>query len=144
MESIYRIFHKSGAIGELGYLGKYGKMKEGNVVANHVFPISSVRILHLGQAVMALCYFSVCKFFRILPNNRVLIWPRSCGTPVYILSELRINSTFKRKYPPAQAHSCSNTWYRNIGWHSVVHQFFTVLVFHLIFGFLVFHSLYRI
>jgi hypothetical protein len=30
------------------------KCKEGKVVANHVFPISSVRILYLGRAVTAL------------------------------------------------------------------------------------------
>jgi hypothetical protein len=30
------------------------KCKEGKVVANHVFPISSVRILYLGSAVTAL------------------------------------------------------------------------------------------
>jgi hypothetical protein len=46
--------HKSGAIGELGYLAKYGKMKRGKVVANRVFPISVVRILYLGRAVTAL------------------------------------------------------------------------------------------
>jgi hypothetical protein len=34
----------------------------------------------------------------------------------YCLSEWRIESTFKQKYPYAQAHYQSNTWKRNIGW----------------------------
>jgi RecA/RadA recombinase len=34
---------------------------------------------------------------------------------VYVLSEWRIDSTFKQKYPSVQMHSCSNTRYRNIG-----------------------------
>jgi hypothetical protein len=33
--------HKFEAIGELGYLAKYGKCKKGKVVENHVFLISS-------------------------------------------------------------------------------------------------------
>jgi hypothetical protein len=36
---VYSMSHKFGAIGELGYMEKY---KEGKVVANYVFPISSV------------------------------------------------------------------------------------------------------
>jgi hypothetical protein len=49
-----QLSHKSGAIGELGYLAKYGGKKEGKVVENHVFPNSSVRILYLGRAVTVL------------------------------------------------------------------------------------------
>jgi hypothetical protein len=51
MLQIYRMSNKSRAIGELGYLAEYGKMKEGKVVTNHVFPISSVQILYLRRAV---------------------------------------------------------------------------------------------
>jgi hypothetical protein len=46
--------HKYKAIGELNYLEKHGKYKEGKVVANHVFPISNVGIVYLGRAVTAL------------------------------------------------------------------------------------------
>jgi hypothetical protein len=42
---LYRVSAESPAIGELGYLEK---CKEGNIVANHVFPISSVGIFHPG------------------------------------------------------------------------------------------------
>jgi hypothetical protein len=46
--------HKPGAVGELGYLAKYRKCKEGNVVADHVFTISSGGIFYLGQAITVL------------------------------------------------------------------------------------------
>jgi hypothetical protein len=46
--------HKFGAIGKLGYLEKYGKCKEEKFVANHVFPVYSVRFVHLGRAVTVL------------------------------------------------------------------------------------------
>jgi hypothetical protein len=38
---------KSGAIGELGYLAKYGNIYEGKFVENHVFPVSSARLFFI-------------------------------------------------------------------------------------------------
>jgi hypothetical protein len=38
----YGVSHKSGVMGELCYLEKYGKFKEGKVAENLVFRISSV------------------------------------------------------------------------------------------------------
>jgi hypothetical protein len=35
---LYSVYHKRRTIGEFGYLAKYGKFKEGKVVADHVFP----------------------------------------------------------------------------------------------------------
>jgi hypothetical protein len=40
---------------------------------------------------------------------------RKYGETNYCLSERRIDSTFKQKYPSEQAHSRSDTQYRNIG-----------------------------
>jgi hypothetical protein len=62
----------------------------------------------------------------------------------YCLSERRIDSTFKQKYQSTQAHIRSNTRCRNMGWLSVLHQFYSFLVFHIILVFLLFHGLYRI
>jgi hypothetical protein len=42
----------------------------------------------------------------------------------YCLSERRIDSTFKQKYPPAQAHSRSNMRYWNIDWLFVLYLFY--------------------
>jgi hypothetical protein len=46
----------SGAVGDVGYVTKYHteKYKEGEVVENHVFTVSSVGILYPGQVVKAL------------------------------------------------------------------------------------------
>jgi hypothetical protein len=38
------VSHKFEALGEIGYLAKYVIGKGGKVVANHIFPISDVRI----------------------------------------------------------------------------------------------------
>jgi hypothetical protein len=51
---IYRVSHKSRAIGELSYLQNMKKCKEGKAVANHVFTVSSDRILYPVRAVTAL------------------------------------------------------------------------------------------
>jgi hypothetical protein len=51
---LYGMSLKSGAIGEIGYLAKYGKNVEGKIFANHVFPVSSVEIFLPRRAVTAL------------------------------------------------------------------------------------------
>jgi hypothetical protein len=47
------VSRKLTAIGEVGYLAKYGKYKERKVV-NHVFPISGFGIFTLGSALQTL------------------------------------------------------------------------------------------
>jgi hypothetical protein len=66
---------------ELGYLTKYGKCKEGKVVANHVFPISSVWILYYDKPLwhytldtsVIKCYgdaaMLTCRW------NNLVVWP---------------------------------------------------------------------
>jgi hypothetical protein len=51
---IYGMSHESGAIRDLGYLTKKEKCKERKVVANHVFPVSSVGIFYPGRFLAAL------------------------------------------------------------------------------------------
>jgi hypothetical protein len=54
---LYRVSHTDQAIGELGYVAKYGKKKckEESAVATHVCPVSQMlKILYLGRVVTAL------------------------------------------------------------------------------------------
>jgi hypothetical protein len=51
---IYRMSHNPGPLENSVIWQNMEKRKEGKVVENHVFPISSVGIFYLGRAVTAL------------------------------------------------------------------------------------------
>jgi hypothetical protein len=67
--TLYRVSHKSPAIGELGYLAKYGKCKEGKIVENHVFPISSSGIFPTTSCCGATLFtLPIVKLTAMLPR----------------------------------------------------------------------------